>query len=382
MRNGKPTFGPLHVAIALAFALCRIETAQAKTFNVPCDPLALSSALVASNTNGEEDVIWLKPSCVYALATPVIIDDDGSPVTIHGREATLTGSGQRTVIVVNPATTLDLNTVTVTDGFSADDGGAIQNLGVLTLTDCTISNSEAVRGAGIVNYENGRLTLIRSTVSGNTASTDGGGIYNRRGRVTLIDTTVSGNAAAPTQGIGGGIYSLGNTARVALTNSTFTANSARFGAGVFNDEGTLVVSQTTFASNVIRDGGNGAGIYYRNYSGVGKLRLGNSLIANSSFEFGNGYECVRDPSFGAVTLSGGNLIEDGSCSLGGVLSGDPLLGDPVGAPAHHPLLTGSKAIDAGGNPECAGVDQRGRPRPRDGDRNGTTVCDLGAYEAQ
>lgn len=382
MRNGRRPFGPVHVAIALAFALMQLETAQAKTFNVPCDSLAFSSALVAVSTNGEEDVVWLKPSCVYALATPVIIDDDGFPVTIHGREATLSGSNQRTVVVVNPAASLDLNMVTVTNGFSTEDGGAIQNLGRLTITDSTISNSEAVRGAGIVNYENGRLTVIRSTVSGNTASTDGGGIYNRRGRVTLIDSTLSGNAAAPTGGNGGGIYSLGNTARVSLMNSTFTANSARFGAGVFNDEGTMVVSQTTFSANVIMDGGNGAGIYYRNYTGVGRLRLGNSLVANSVFEFDNGYECVRDPSFSSVTLSGGNLIEDASCSLGGVLAGDPLLGAPVGAPAHHPLLTGSKAIDAGGVTDCAGVDQRARPRPRDGDHDGTAGCDLGAYEAQ
>ncbi len=380
MRHDRRPSGPL-LAGALALSLIGTQTAHAKTFDVPCEDPALASVMSTVNTNGEEDVVWLAPSCVYALATALIVDDDsGFPVTIHGRSATISGSDQHTAIVVNPGSTLYLGGVTVSDGFSTGDGGAIQNLGALTLTDSTVSGSDAVRGGGIFNFDNGRLTLIRSTVSGNTTSGDGAGIHNRRGRLTLLDSTVSGNAVAGTSGNGGGLYSFGATARVTLTNSTFSGNSSRFGAGVFDDEGAMVVSQTTFSDNFIKDGGNGAGIYYRNYSGAGKLRLSNSIVANSLFEFGNGYECVRDPNFSAVATSGGNLIEDGSCDIPGVLSGDPLLAPLTGSPAHHPLLVGSKAIDAGGHVDCAGVDQRGEQRPLDGDDDGTAVCDLGAYE--
>jgi len=47
------------------------------------------------------------------------------------------------------------------------------------------------------------------------------------------------------------------------------------------------------------------------------------------------------------------------------------------------LLTlgdGSVAIDAGDNATCTAVDQRGWPRPWDGDENETATCDVGAHE--
>jgi hypothetical protein len=42
----------------------------------------------------------------------------------------------------------------------------------------------------------------------------------------------------------------------------------------------------------------------------------------------------------------------------------------------------SPDIDAGDNTACAGVDQRGIPRPLDGDGDGLAVCDVGAFEYQ
>jgi hypothetical protein len=64
------------------------------------------------------------------------------------------------------------------------------------------------------------------------------------------------------------------------------------------------------------------------------------------------------------------------------VSGDPGLGSPTGHPAHHPLLPDSPAIDAALNFDCPGVDQRGAPRPKDGNEDTTQLCDLGAYEVQ
>lgn len=372
--------------IALALVLIHAQAAHARTFNVPCDDLALSSAIATSETNGEEDVVWLAESCTYALPTAWTVDaDGGSPegfaVTVQGRGATISGSDQHPVFIVNPTAVLFLNGLTVTDGASPDDGGAIQNLGALTVTDGTVSGSHASDGAGIANFENARLTLIRSTVSGNTASEDGGGIYNRGGRLTGIDSTVSGNTAAGSSGNGGGIYSDGQKARATLVNSTIAGNASRFGAGVFNDEGTLVLRNDTFAKNNTLGGGNGAGIYHRNYRGTAVLDLGNVIVADSLFEVDNGYECVRDPSNVAIVNSGINLVEDGSCEIGLALSGDPALGAATGAPAHYPLLPGSKAIDAGGDYACAGTDQRGAPRPRDGNHDDRVFCDLGSFEA-
>jgi hypothetical protein len=382
MCNGKRRCRPVLVALALALALGSPPAANAKTFSVPCDDLALQSVLETANSNGEEDVVWLAEACVYApAATLAVDDDDASPLTIHGRGATISGSGARPALVVNPIAILYLEGVTVSGGANPGDGGAIRNFGALTLTGSKVSGSEAARGAGIFNFDGAQLTLIRSTVSGNTASDDGGGIYNRKGRLTLLDSTVSANTAQGSSGNGGGIYSGREGARATITNSTVSGNSSRFGAGVFSDEGAMRVSHTTFSGNTTLGGGNGAGIYYRNYFGAGVLELSNNLVADNLSVFDNGYDCVRDPSDISITTAGGNLIEDGSCEIAGALSGDPLLGSPGGDPAHFPLRPGSPAIDAGGSSHCAGVDQRGEPRPKDGDHDGTAACDLGAYEA-
>jgi CSLREA domain-containing protein len=45
------------------------------------------------------------------------------------------------------------------------------------------------------------------------------------------------------------------------------------------------------------------------------------------------------------------------------------------------LLPGSQAIDAGDTSGCPSTDQRGAPRPVDGNGDGTPTCDIGAYEA-
>lgn len=61
--------------------------------------------------------------------------------------------------------------------------------------------------------------------------------------------------------------------------------------------------------------------------------------------------------------------------------GDPLLAGPLSGTEYGMIPSpGSPAIDAGDNSVCPPVDILGAPRPADGNEDGSTVCDIGAYE--
>jgi hypothetical protein len=355
---------PLFAVVGLAIGVTRTPDAHGETFNVPCDVAALASVIAAVNTNRQEDFVWLGPSCVYSLAETWFLQPDfGNPVRIYGRGATISGNDERTPIIVGPGATVHLNDATVTEGMAADGfGGAIQNFGTLTLTDCTVSDSAAANaGGGISNGGNARLTVTHSTISGNRTEAYGGGIANI-GRLTVTSSTISANGA----NLGGGIF---NEGRAALFNSTLVSNGGGSrGGGILNHStGTLELNHVTVSYNGAVDGGN-----VRN---DGQLDLNSSLLASHLI----GGDCVNE---GTITPAGGNMIEDASCAIGGAISGDPeFFGFSVGEPGFLPLVWGSPAIDAGDNSRCPGVDQRGFPRPQDGFGDGTATCDLGAYES-
>ena len=77
------------------------------------------------------------------------------------------------------------------------------------------------------------VTAILSglTITGGSTTGNGGGLYNDGGTITLTDCTVSGNSA----GDGGGLFSSGTAT---LTNCTVTGNSASVSGGGLYTSGT------------------------------------------------------------------------------------------------------------------------------------------------
>ncbi|CAN5409820.1 hypothetical protein BH23VER1_BH23VER1_02010 [soil metagenome] len=251
------------------------------------------------------------------------------------------------------------------------DGGGIYAAEGLSLRDCTISGN--VAGFGGTSTNNGAggrggggggifltqsgLDVIQSTISGNRSG-DGG--------------TGSGTAPDGAAGSGGGIF-VPNETFGQLVNATVASNRAGSGSDA-----------------TARTVGIGGGLA----SPFTSFYIANSLVAQ------NVGRVAPDVS-GSVNSGGSNLIGDGdgsdgfhegdqvgSGSDGGVI--DPLIGplaDNGGFTQTHALLPASPAIDTGNNGNAIEYslanDQRGPGFPRilDGDGNGESEVDIGAFEA-
>ena len=92
------------------------------------------------------------------------------------------------------------------------------------------------------------VTISGLTITnGNATGGNGGGIYNDQATLTVTNSTLSSNSAG---GGGGGIYN--NVGTLMVTNSALSGNS---GGGIYNNVGTLIVTNSTLSSN------SGGGIF-------------------------------------------------------------------------------------------------------------------------
>jgi hypothetical protein len=130
-----------------------------------------------------------------------------------------------------------------------DHGGAILNLGTLTVSGCTFTSNSAFEGSGLDNF--GRATVSGSTFTSNSGG-NGGGLANESGgTLTVSGCTFTSNSAIGHHTVagGGGIF---NDGTLTVSGSTFTSNSAGDGGGYFSS-GTLTASGNTFTSNKPND---------------------------------------------------------------------------------------------------------------------------------
>jgi hypothetical protein len=206
-------------------------------------------------------------------------------VTIVGpgaRNLTITGNGASGIFEVAEDVTMNLSGLTLSGGLAETHvppgtpgnypklGGAIYNLGNLTITACRITGNRASSnttlpfgdafGGGIFNSSNGILTMRDSEISSNScdASQPGGGGLANDGLANLTNCTVSNNQLLVTgnnfPGTGAGIYSNGtlNLVNCTINNNYFPTsanpNATGDGGGIANYS-TVNIRNTIVAQN-------------------------------------------------------------------------------------------------------------------------------------
>ncbi len=251
----------------------------------------------------------------------------------NGQAVTISGGGAVGLFVVTTGGNFTIRGLTLANGYSAL-GGAIRNVGDLTVLDSTFTGNAAVYTGATGIYDG-----------------DGGAIYNSQnaGTLTVVNSTFSGNSATggggdAEAGIGGAIF---NWTYLSVTNSTFSGNSASsYGGGIEAWWDSVTMTNTILANNA---GGN----------------------------------C--NVSLGFLQDGGGNLEDGSTCGFTSASSRantNPLLaplGNYGGPTQTLAPLPGSPASDWVAPGACTlTTDQRGFPRPDEAADNG--YCDSGAVD--
>ncbi len=262
--------------------------------------------------------------------------------------------------------------LTIAGGSVASDGGGIRAVHPVSLYRVVVRDNSAIDGGGVYCVQDCYLQVTESTFRNNSNSSNGAGFFQSSGGSLLGFAHISRSTLRNNTG---GIGGAGEAARVLVDNSTITGNTAGSSAALFAS--SAVIRNSTIVGNSV-DGDTG-GMFLLDLSAIG-----NSIIAGNSVN-GTADNCtISSPD---VVSLGYNITNTDGADCGLVAATDAVLTDPVLAPVASnggPTLTmalaaGSPAIDAG--VDCLATDQRGQPRPQDGDGDLVAECDIGAFEA-
>ena len=242
---------------------------------------------------------------------------------------TIDAGGLSRIFDVSSSGNLSISSLTMTDGFVDGNGGAISDLGGLTLTNCSVLNSTAAPvtpggGSGGGIYAVGG-NLQNCIVSGNKAGGGGGGIDFDGSQTEASDisaSTVSNNTAA---GNGGGLQSLYSF--LAIQSSVIDENQAGGqGGGLYSysaqipdhsdSAGNLQFFDAQFLDN--QSTGAGGGIY-----AVGSDSLAmsaNTILTGNSSDGGGGmFDGCTTTTIANTTIAYNNATIGGAGSGGGLV---------------------------------------------------------------
>ena len=206
---------------------------------------------------------------------------------------------------------------------TADSGPGSLRDALATAVDGDMIDATGISGSILLT--SGELQITHAvTISGPGAerlSIDGNGTFrvfdNLTSGVSISGFTITNGSAPGTNG--GGIFNEGgNSATLRLSDCAVSGNSADFGGGIFNSNGTLTVDSCTISGNVAAL--SGGGISNSAVDGAANLTITNSTISDNSATANDGGGILNGA--GGTTLSVASLTVSNS-----TLSGNSAIGN-------------------------------------------------------
>jgi 6-phosphogluconolactonase (cycloisomerase 2 family) len=236
-------------------------------------------------------------------------------------------------------------------------GGALVNNsnGTAVITNSLFDGSltgdtgATVDGGAIENL--GEMSVGRSTFVSNTASGSGGAIDAGAGsKTTVFNATLNSNHA----GQNGGAFQVASGANAYLYNDTLSSNTAGSSASAINALGNVRIGNTIIDHSSIAASCAGGGIH----------SLAHNLDRDGSCNMGPGDLVGADPKLGGLAFNGGSL---------------PVL--TTQKPAYDsPVVDAGSPVLCGDTDNVNSEDETGTKRPKDANNTGTLNCDIGAIE--
>jgi predicted outer membrane repeat protein len=295
-----------YLALLLLISIYLTSCSQAAVINVGCDVDDLIAAINSANANSDTTKLILDPNCTYAFQNKDNTDGGQGPnalptittkIVVEGNNATLlrsTSFGFRFFFITGSGS-LRLEDITLEHGYalkiSAEQpsarGGAIYNdSGGLRAERSVFRDNYATHGGAIYNL--GILTL-EDTLFEINFSDNGGAIYNGGNMdiaAILQDVTFDSNGASDN---GGAIYNASAEQGFLITGSTFDNNSSYelHGGAIYMEAGDLEIYNSDFLENTSGSNAYPTGDGGAIYSLAGDVSLiTNNFIGNRAYGVG------------------------------------------------------------------------------------------------
>jgi len=210
------------------------------------------------------------------------------------------GKEKTNIFTIKKNSKVSLKNLNLINGQINGNGGAITNLGYLTISNSKFSNNKANNyGGAIYNNGNNSLTIKNSKFMNNFGFT-GGAIYNN-GVLTVSNSNFTNNTG---NNVDGAIKNSGN---LKTSDSNFMKSLADKSGGAIYNSGNLIIKSSNFKNNYVIS--NGGAIF----------NIGTLTISNSGFKSNSGRYGGAILNSGNTSIKNSNFTKNTASTSGGAI---------------------------------------------------------------